>query len=35
MIILPTMTFITEQFDEMFKLAWKCLDETAQFTGII
>jgi putrescine aminotransferase len=35
MIISPPLIISTEQIDEMFELAWKCLDETAKLTGII
>tara|TARA_B100001079_G_C16203941_1_gene422729 strand:- start:555 stop:662 length:108 start_codon:yes stop_codon:yes gene_type:complete len=35
MIILLPKTKTKKQINEMFELAWKCLDETAQFTGII
>ena len=35
MIISPPLIITTEQIDEMFELAWKCLDETAKLTGII
>ena len=35
MIVSPPLTITLRQIDEMFDLAWKCLDETARMTGII
>ena len=35
MIVSPPLTITHRQIDEMFDLAWKCLDETAQMVGII
>ena len=35
MIVSPPLTITPLQIDEMFDLAWKCLDETARMTGII
>ena len=35
MIVSPPLTITPRQIDEMFDLAWKCLDETPQMAGII
>ena len=35
MIVSPPLTITPRQIDEMFDLAWKCLDETARMAGII